>query len=128
MAKTCALVLLTLLHATMGLKVFNSSAAVPIEEHKKLIDDVCKARKAVLALADCKPEIEKAKHELAGIQAKPGAGSTKELIEEECQAKKNVLEKEKCLPKLAAAEENLEAAERKLSAADHALLIDITKC
>eukprot|EP00929_Paragymnodinium_shiwhaense_P110603 TRINITY_DN77764_c0_g1_i1.p1 TRINITY_DN77764_c0_g1~~TRINITY_DN77764_c0_g1_i1.p1 ORF type:complete len:128 (+),score=60.03 TRINITY_DN77764_c0_g1_i1:71-454(+) len=127
MAKISALVILTLVHATLGLKIFNSSA-IPIEEHEKLIDNVCKAKKAVLALADCKSDVQKAKDELAAIQAKPGAGTTEKLVDEECKAKKNVLEKEECLPKLQKAEEDLAAAEQRLSAAEHSLLIDVTKC
>merc|ERR1719352_1532113 len=87
-----------------------------MEEHKQLIDDVCKAKKQVLELADCKPDIQKAKDELAAVQAKEGAGETEELIDEECKAKKNILEKEKCLPKLEKAETDLKEAQEKLDA------------
>lgn len=119
-----ALALAALTSPATGLKLFalNSTADVPHDEKLRLADEVCKAKKAVLELKNCKPDIAKAKEELAAIQGKLHAGEDEELIDKECAAKKKVLKKEECLPKLKAAEANLEEAEKNLYNAEHYLL------
>jgi hypothetical protein len=109
---------------------FFAMEQAPHDQQIDAVDKVCKAEKAVLALAHCEPEIQTAKDELAQVEAKADAeGPSDENIDEVCEAKKKVMRKKKCLPELQKAKDNLAAAEKDLRTAQNGyLLFAMPKC